>query len=122
MGWGDKFDGLFNQSGRAFPDVASQAFNLTFVERGVVGGFAGTRYAATFLPFLPLLHKVRAKHEQQWRITNLGRIHRPNQRSAYCPEQVPAGLPQSVALYHGSFGHDGYRRWRLEGLQWLESV
>lgn len=46
---GDRFSGLFNASGRGFPDVASQAFNITFATEGRVGGFAGTRYAFTSL-------------------------------------------------------------------------
>lgn len=40
---GNQFNGLFNASGRGFPDVASQSFNLTFVTEGLLGGFAGTR-------------------------------------------------------------------------------
>lgn len=41
----NQFSGLFNSSGRGFPDVALQSFNLTFVDAARVGGFAGTRYA-----------------------------------------------------------------------------
>ncbi|KAK1623838.1 peptidase S8/S53 domain-containing protein [Colletotrichum phormii] len=41
-----QFNGLFNASGRGFPDVSAQSFNLTFVTGGQLGGFQGTSAAA----------------------------------------------------------------------------
>ncbi|KAK1517009.1 uncharacterized protein CCOS01_12558 [Colletotrichum costaricense] len=43
---GTQFNGLFNASGRGFPDVSAQSFNLTFVTGGQLGGFQGTSAAA----------------------------------------------------------------------------
>ncbi|KAF9876813.1 hypothetical protein CkaCkLH20_05659 [Colletotrichum karsti] len=43
---GNKFQGLFNASGRGFPDVSAQSFNATFVSGGQFGGFQGTSAAA----------------------------------------------------------------------------
>lgn len=43
---GNNFAGLFNASGRGFPDVSAQAFNGTFVDGGGFGGFQGTSMAA----------------------------------------------------------------------------
>ncbi|KAG8169323.1 hypothetical protein KVR01_000068 [Diaporthe batatas] len=40
---GNQFQGLFNPSGRGFPDVSAQSFNATFADQGaVLVGFAGT--------------------------------------------------------------------------------
>ncbi|KAI9050770.1 hypothetical protein LZ554_004889 [Drepanopeziza brunnea f. sp. 'monogermtubi'] len=41
-----QFPGMFNATGRGFPDVAAQSFNLTFVEQGKARGFAGTSAAS----------------------------------------------------------------------------
>ncbi|GKT52847.1 tripeptidyl peptidase SED3 [Colletotrichum tofieldiae] len=43
---GNQFSGLFNASGRGFPDVSAQSFNLTFVSEGKLSGFQGTSAAA----------------------------------------------------------------------------
>lgn len=44
---GNQFQGLFNASGRGFPDVSAQSFNATFADQGkVLVGFAGTRYVS----------------------------------------------------------------------------
>ncbi|KAL0934916.1 uncharacterized protein CTRU02_209507 [Colletotrichum truncatum] len=43
---GNQFQGLFNASGRGFPDVSAQSFNATFVSGGQLGGFQGTSAAA----------------------------------------------------------------------------
>ncbi|KAK1658324.1 peptidase S8/S53 domain-containing protein [Colletotrichum godetiae] len=43
---GTQFNGLFNPSGRGFPDVSAQSFNLSFVTGGQLGGFQGTSAAA----------------------------------------------------------------------------
>ncbi|TID01666.1 Tripeptidyl-peptidase sed2 [Colletotrichum higginsianum] len=43
---GGRFEGLFNASGRGFPDVSAQSFNLTFVNEGQLSGFQGTSAAA----------------------------------------------------------------------------
>ncbi|TDZ13570.1 Tripeptidyl-peptidase sed3 [Colletotrichum spinosum] len=43
---GGRFQGLFNASGRGFPDVSAQSFNATFVTGGMFGGFRGTSAAA----------------------------------------------------------------------------
>ncbi|KAF4820247.1 Tripeptidyl-peptidase sed3 [Colletotrichum siamense] len=43
---GNNFQGLFNASGRGFPDVSAQSFNATFFTGGQLGGFQGTSAAA----------------------------------------------------------------------------
>ncbi|KAJ0165367.1 Tripeptidyl-peptidase sed3 [Colletotrichum tanaceti] len=43
---GGRFEGLFNASGRGFPDVSAQSFNVTFVDEGRLAGFRGTSAAA----------------------------------------------------------------------------
>lgn len=50
---GGQFDGFYNASGRGFPDVSSQGFNITFATGGGIGGFAGTRFVLPLLTHLP---------------------------------------------------------------------
>lgn len=40
---GQTFQGLYNTSGRGYPDIAAQAFQYPIIYNGVVGPVSGTR-------------------------------------------------------------------------------
>jgi tripeptidyl-peptidase-1 len=40
---GTKFQGLYNTSGRAYPDIAAQAFQYLVVWNGTIRAVSGTR-------------------------------------------------------------------------------
>jgi tripeptidyl-peptidase-1 len=57
---GDKNYGLYNTSGRGFPDVAAQAQNFRVIDQGVDKGYRGTSCAApTFNGIIALLNSAR---------------------------------------------------------------
>ncbi|KAK8116277.1 tripeptidyl-peptidase 1 [Apiospora sp. TS-2023a] len=60
---GDQWAGLYNQSGRGFPDVAAQAENFLIVDRSTTTGVSGTSAAApTFAAIISLLNNARMKN------------------------------------------------------------
>ncbi|OOF91438.1 hypothetical protein ASPCADRAFT_155183 [Aspergillus carbonarius ITEM 5010] len=62
---GSKFSGLFNASGRAFPDVAAQGMNYAVYDKGVLGQFDGTSCSApTFSGIVGLLNDARLRAGQ----------------------------------------------------------
>ncbi|KAK7992015.1 hypothetical protein PG996_012972 [Apiospora saccharicola] len=59
---GDQWAGLYNPSGRGFPDVAAQAENFLIVDRSTTTGVSGTSAAApTFAAIISLLNNARMK-------------------------------------------------------------
>ncbi|GAQ42907.1 tripeptidyl-peptidase sed2 [Aspergillus tubingensis] len=59
---GNKFSGLFNASGRAFPDVAAQGENYAVYDKGMLGQFDGTSCSApTFSGVIALLNDARLR-------------------------------------------------------------
>ncbi|RAK73518.1 S53 family peptidase [Aspergillus fijiensis CBS 313.89] len=59
---GPKFAGLFNGSGRAFPDVATQGTNYAVYDKGALGQFDGTSCSApTFAGLVALLNDARLR-------------------------------------------------------------
>ncbi|KAB8237172.1 polynucleotide 3'-phosphatase [Aspergillus alliaceus] len=59
---GDKWDGLYNASGRAFPDVSAQGVNYAVYDKGVLGQFDGTSASApTFSGIVALLNDARLR-------------------------------------------------------------
>ncbi|KAE8155047.1 peptidase S8/S53 domain-containing protein [Aspergillus avenaceus] len=59
---GDKFHGLFNGSGRAFPDVAAQGVNFAVYDKGRLGQFDGTSASApAFSAVVALLNDARLR-------------------------------------------------------------
>lgn len=55
-GW----DGLYNKTGRGFPDVAAQAYNFRIFDQGYDSGVVGTSASApTFAGIIALLNEVR---------------------------------------------------------------
>ncbi|PYI36894.1 tripeptidyl-peptidase [Aspergillus indologenus CBS 114.80] len=59
---GPKFAGLFNGSGRAFPDVATQGTNYAVYDKGYLGQFDGTSCSApTFAGLVALLNDARLR-------------------------------------------------------------
>lgn len=57
---GDKNYGLYNTSGRGFPDVAAQAQNFRVIDQGIDMGYRGTSCAApTFNGIIALLNSAR---------------------------------------------------------------
>ncbi|KAK7942957.1 tripeptidyl-peptidase 1 [Apiospora aurea] len=60
---GSQWEGLYNQSGRGFPDVAAQAHNVPIVSQGYVEIVGGTSAAApTFAAVVSLLNNARIKN------------------------------------------------------------
>ncbi|KAK8084856.1 hypothetical protein PG997_006127 [Apiospora hydei] len=60
---GSQWEGLYNQSGRGFPDVAAQAHNVPIVNQGNVEIVGGTSAAApTFAAVVSLLNNARIKN------------------------------------------------------------
>ncbi|EIW76307.1 tripeptidyl peptidase A [Coniophora puteana RWD-64-598 SS2] len=54
------YEGLYNASGRGYPDVAAQAYNFLIVYQGQTGYVAGTSCASpTFTAFVSLLNDAR---------------------------------------------------------------
>ncbi|KAE8143783.1 peptidase S8/S53 domain-containing protein [Aspergillus pseudotamarii] len=59
---GDAFQGLFNASGRAFPDVAAQGMNFAVYDKGTLGEFDGTSASApAFSAIVALLNDARLR-------------------------------------------------------------
>ncbi|PYH97142.1 subtilisin-like protein [Aspergillus ellipticus CBS 707.79] len=59
---GSRFSGLFNSSGRAFPDVAAQGQNYAVYDKGHLGQFDGTSCSApTFSAVIALLNDARLR-------------------------------------------------------------
>ena len=59
---GPKFEGLFNASNRAFPDVSVQGTNFAVYEKGTLGQFAGTSASApVFSGLIALLNDARLR-------------------------------------------------------------
>ncbi|PYH49782.1 S53 family peptidase [Aspergillus saccharolyticus JOP 1030-1] len=59
---GSTFAGLFNSSGRAFPDVATQGTNYAVYDKGVLAQFDGTSCSApTFAGLVALLNDARLR-------------------------------------------------------------
>ena len=57
---GDKHYGLYNTTGRGFPDVAAQAQNFRVIDQGMDKGYRGTSCAApTFNGIIALLNSAR---------------------------------------------------------------
>lgn len=57
---GSRWHGLYNPSGRGFPDVAAQAYNFSVVDRGQVILVGGTSAASpTFAGIVSLLNDAR---------------------------------------------------------------
>lgn len=62
---GITFNGLFNASGRAFPDVSAQGMNFEVYDKGVLGQFDGTSCAApVFSAIVSLLNDARLRNNQ----------------------------------------------------------
>lgn len=63
---GDKWSGLFNAKGRAFPDVAAQGQNYAIYEKGRLGSVDGTSASApTFAGIVALLNDARIEAKQK---------------------------------------------------------
>lgn len=59
---GDKWQGLYNPTGRGFPDVAAQGSSFRVVEKGRVIGVGGTSASApTFAAIVGLLNSARVE-------------------------------------------------------------
>ncbi|OJJ50641.1 hypothetical protein ASPZODRAFT_55920 [Penicilliopsis zonata CBS 506.65] len=59
---GDKWQGLYNASGRAFPDVAAQGMKYAVYEKGVLDYYEGTSCAApVFSALIALLNDARLR-------------------------------------------------------------
>ncbi|GAB1214565.1 Tripeptidyl-peptidase sed2 [Aspergillus terreus] len=59
---GDKFAGLFNKGGRAFPDVAAQGMNYAIYDKGTLGRLDGTSCSApAFSAIISLLNDARLR-------------------------------------------------------------
>ncbi|BAE64770.1 tripeptidyl aminopeptidase [Aspergillus flavus] len=59
---GDTFKGLYNSSGRAFPDVAAQGMNFAVYDKGTLGEFDGTSASApAFSAVIALLNDARLR-------------------------------------------------------------
>ena len=60
---GDRWAGLYNQSGRGFPDVAAQAEDFLIVDRYTMRPVSGTSASApTFAAIISLLNNARMKN------------------------------------------------------------
>ncbi|PWY75403.1 tripeptidyl peptidase [Aspergillus heteromorphus CBS 117.55] len=60
---GPRFSGLFNSSGRAFPDVAAQGVNYAVYDKGRLGQFDGTSCSSpTFAGVVALLNDARLRN------------------------------------------------------------
>ena len=47
-----QFEGLFNTSGRGYPDIAAQGFHFLTIWNGTIVTLDGTRYVGVLGPFL----------------------------------------------------------------------
>lgn len=64
-GLGNKWTGLFNPKGRAFPDVATQGENFAVYDKGSLSSLAGTSCSApTFAGIIALLNDARLRANQ----------------------------------------------------------
>lgn len=62
---GDKFEGLFNPHGRAFPDVAGQSVNYAVYDQGQLKGYQGTSCSAPmFGAVVGLLNDARMRQHK----------------------------------------------------------
>ena len=62
---GNNFTGLFNATGRGFPDVAAQSVNYRVIDKGMDGAVRGTSAAApTFNGIVTLLNSARLQSGQ----------------------------------------------------------
>ncbi|KAJ5101353.1 Peptidase S8/S53 [Penicillium alfredii] len=65
-GLGKKWSGLYNSSGRAFPDVAAQGENFAIYEKGSISSVDGTSAAApAFAGVVALLNDARLRNKQK---------------------------------------------------------
>lgn len=63
---GDTFKGLYNASGRGFPDISAQGSSFVFADQGTVGQTSGTSASApTFAGIIALLNNARLSKGQQ---------------------------------------------------------
>ncbi|KAH8689985.1 tripeptidyl-peptidase [Talaromyces proteolyticus] len=61
-GLADEWEGLFNKSGRGFPDVSAQGVNFAVYDKGSLGGFEGTSASGpTFAAIVALLNDARLR-------------------------------------------------------------
>ncbi|KAF7587483.1 polynucleotide 3'-phosphatase [Aspergillus hancockii] len=59
---GDRYEGLYNETGRAFPDVAAQGVDFAVYDKGVLGQFSGTSASApAFSAIIALLNDARLR-------------------------------------------------------------
>ncbi|KAH8433741.1 S53 family peptidase [Aspergillus melleus] len=62
---GDKFKGLYNKQGRAFPDVAFQGQNFAIYDKGALGTVSGTSCSSpAFGAVIGLLNDARLRHDK----------------------------------------------------------
>ncbi|PLB44831.1 tripeptidyl aminopeptidase [Aspergillus steynii IBT 23096] len=62
---GDKFKGLYNKKGRAFPDVAFQGQNFAIYDKGALGTVSGTSCSSpAFGAVIGLLNDARLRHDK----------------------------------------------------------
>ncbi|XHF98877.1 Tripeptidyl-peptidase sed2, variant 2 [Aspergillus wentii] len=63
---GDKFEGLYNGSGRAFPDVSAQGESYAIYDKGALGEVDGTSASApTFAGVIALLNDARLRDNKK---------------------------------------------------------
>jgi tripeptidyl-peptidase-1 len=61
-GLADKFKGLFNESGRGFPDVSAQGVNFAVYDKGTIGELEGTSASGpAFAAIIALLNDARLR-------------------------------------------------------------
>lgn len=99
---GNQFSGLYNVTGRGFPDVAAQSFNITFATEGQIGGFAGTRFVRLNHHF----YYVSWTDIVQCWLTNVSRSHRNDECRADRTKQSAVGFPKPLAIRRRSCWHD----------------
>ncbi|KAK0107192.1 polynucleotide 3'-phosphatase [Cadophora gregata] len=115
---GEKNKGLFNPSGRAFPDVSAQSNNFTIVDKGIMGFVSGTSAAApVFAGVVAMLNSARISQGMPpMGFINPVRIHSP---LLLRPQMVKAVKLTSriVALLQWYFSNERHHDWRINRLQ-----
>lgn len=104
-----QFEGMYNSSGRAYPDISAQGFHFATIWNGSLAVLDGTRYVLLLFslptPALPLhqaksvMRGAEADVRAKQRIgTNSSRYHRASQRRYDRSWQASPGVHEPLAL------------------------